>query len=149
MKERPSFASFIKVNYQSLSFFSNYKFLIYDNIKTGKRYKEKNALKNRIKFEIILVLIPIIVYVLFEYLSRYSLWNDIIVYTAISLIVIILLVVYPLRFLFVKFEEISNIDEAKDTRFRAFELVFLLISVISMLLVMIYIITSMAQNLIG
>lgn len=134
MKNRPSFISFLVRNMLGC-----HKYYYYHNTKTGKIYKEINALKTRFIAEIIIAFVPIVTFILFIIMNTYFTWNDIILYIASSIILFLIFIANPMRFWFVNFIEISNIKEAYDTRINFYEIALLVFGTVGLILLMIYI----------
>lgn len=124
MIQRPSFKSFVKG-----SFPKNNKYLAFNDEDTGKIYREKNAFSTRIIFEVILIVFPMSTYIAMLLLDIEKL--TILLFMGIYIITYLIInFAYFFRYIFVRFEEIDNVEEANTGRFRLIEIPLILTSII-------------------
>jgi len=105
---------------------------VYRNEEYNRLFKEKNAFLKRLIKEIIILAYPIIlIYIdpIIEKLGLNLLLFQKLSFYLLSFIVfpLVLLAIHILRFKRVKFIEIEDVAEAKDTRIRTIEIVFIFI----------------------
>lgn len=120
MHNKPSYKTFIKS-----TIFNKKCYFVYKE--NNKLYKEVGAFKARLKKEIILVVIPLLI-LLVNYLIHNFTWYkevngmEFINYIIMIVIPFILVFLYLKRYDKVEFEEIQDATEAKDTKIRFIEI---------------------------
>jgi len=103
MRNRPSFIDFYKSHFRKTKVVENYK--------TRKRYIEKNEYKNRILLFTILLIVLVIWFLISLYRVKTGNNDNLRMNVSSILVIIISIVIYPLRYFIVDFEETEKYDK--------------------------------------
>ncbi|MBN2878401.1 MAG: hypothetical protein JXN65_02115 [Clostridia bacterium] len=124
MKNKPSFKSFIKG-----SFPRRVKYLVFEEEQENKIFKEKNAFRTRILFEIFLILLPVFAFIAIK-LIKFEMQQILLFTLGYSALYVSIPLLYIFRYTFIQFEEIGSVKYAEKEWIKPIEIGLLIIGVI-------------------
>ena len=134
MSNKPNIRNFLEVNSKGFHFRNTPDALVYED-EAGNTYKEVNAFRNRLLFEVPFALFGAIMYILSSVMPELKMW-DVGIYVMILCAVFIFLISFIyLRYFIAKFEPIENEKEAAGTGYRQVEFAMVIVPALMLFLI--------------